>query len=58
MRILWILALSTTLITQALPALAEDDSFGVGGHLCATFAKFRARSPTPNRSSLRGLKVL
>lgn len=45
MRILWILALSTTLITQALPALAEDDSFGVGGHLCATFAKFRARSP-------------
>jgi hypothetical protein len=45
MRIFGMLAVTAALMAQASPALSEDESFGVGGHLCATFAKFRARSP-------------
>jgi hypothetical protein len=33
------------LIAQVAPAQCEDESFGVGGHLCATFMTLRAKSP-------------
>ena len=45
MRIFAIAVIGASLTVQAVPARSEDESFGVGGHLCATFAGLRAKSP-------------
>jgi hypothetical protein len=45
MHILGIVVLGAALSTQSESVRSEGVNFGVGGHMCATFAKLRAKSP-------------
>jgi hypothetical protein len=45
MRILAIVLLSAALSAKFEPVRSEEVNFGVGGHICATFTKLRAKSP-------------
>jgi hypothetical protein len=40
-----IVVTGVALTVHVAPARSEEESFGVGGHLCTAFAGFRAKSP-------------